>query len=271
VRAPAEESGGTKRPGEKLGRSLAWSGLFHFVLAALFVVSALLSHRGEMWGGAGSGGGAVQVSLVGSLPAIPLPAPDAVTVNRVVDTTKGLYKSEPPPKVPFEPDATKLPEFMKEKRPKWITPRKSKLLENKTPPPKNAVPYGQGGAPAVPYSNSNFTVGQNTQGGLNMSGPAGAFGNRFSWYVEAVQRRVSSNWLQSTVDPTVQWAPRAVIDFEILRDGTIVNVQVMKSSGYPSVDASAVRAIQMSSPLSPLPGAYAGSYVNVEFWFDFRR
>jgi protein TonB len=271
VHAPAEGPGGTRPPGEKLGRSLAWSGLFHFVLAALFVVSALLSHRGEMWGGAGSGGGAVQVSLVGSLPAIPLPEPDAVTVNRVVDTTKGLYKSEPPPKIPNEPEATKLPEFMQEKRPKWITPRKSKLLENKALPPKNAIPYGEGGAPAVPYSGSTFTVGQNTQGGLNMSGPAGGFGNMFPWYVEAVQRRVSSNWLQATVDPTVQWAPRAVIDFEILRDGTVVNVQVMKSSGYPSVDASAVRAIQMSSPLNPLPGGYSGSNVNVEFWFDFRR
>jgi protein TonB len=271
VRAPAEEPGGPKRLGEKLGRSLAWSGVFHFVLASLFVVSALLSHRGEMWGGAGSGGGAVQVSLVGSLPAIPLPSPDAVTVNRVVDMTKGLYKSEPPPEIPYEPEATKLPEFMQEKRPKWITPRKSKLLENKATPPQNAVPYGQGGAPAVPYSNSTFTMGQNTQGGLNMGGPAGGFGNMFPWYVEAVQRRVSSNWLQSTVEPTVQWAPRAVIDFEILRDGTIVNVQVMKSSGYPSVDASAVRAIRLSSPLNALPGGYSGSYVNVEFWFDFRR
>lgn len=261
---------GGKRPGEKLGNSLAWSGAFHVTLAALFVVSAFLSHRGEMWGGSGEGS-PVQVSLVGSLPAVPLPAPSTVTTSRVVDTTHGLYKSQPPPKIPFEQRATKLPEFNKEKRPIWKSPRKSRILENKAQPPPNAIPYGQGGPPAVPYSPSTFKLGQNTAAGMSMGGPAGGFGQQFPWYVEAVQRRVSSNWLQATVDPTVQWAPRAVVDFQILSDGTVVNVQIMKSSGYPSVDQSAVRAILASSPLNPLPGAYTGSVVNVEFWFDFRR
>lgn len=237
----------------------------------MLVVSALVSHRGDMWGGGGGGAGAVQVTLVGSVPGIPLPRPVAVTESRVVDITRGLYKSEPPPKVPLEPKAVELPQFMKEKRPVYTTPRKSKLLENPVKPPPNAIPYGQGGAPTLPYSNSTFNMGQNTQGGLSMSGPGGGFGSRFPWYVQAVQRRVSSNWLQATVDPTVQWAPRAVIDFQIMRDGTITNIQITTSSGYPSVDASAVRAIQMSSPLNPLPGGYSGSFVNVEFWFDFKR
>jgi TonB family protein len=257
------------RPGEKLRSSLVWSGAFHIFLAAMFVISAFYSNRGAMWGGTGGGGSAVQVTLVGSLPAIPMPIPAAVTTSRVVDVTRGLYKSEPPPKIPFEPSATKLPEFTKEKRSFYKTPRPSKILENKAQPPPNAVPYGQGGAPQVPYS--TFTMGQNTQGGLSLGGPGGGFGQRFPWYVDAVRRRVSSNWLQATVDPTIQAAPRAVIDFEIMRDGTIVNIQVMQSSGYSSVDASAVRAIASSSPLSPLPGGYTGSDVNVEFWFDFHR
>jgi protein TonB len=265
-----KEAGGTSRPGEKLGHSLVWSGALHALLAGMFVVSALYSGRGAMWGGAAGGGGsAVQVTLVGSLPAIPLPSPDVATASRVVDVTHGLYKSEPPPKIPLEPKAIQIPAFLKEKQPVYKTPRPSKLLENKAQPPPNAVPFGQGGTPQVPTS--SFTLGQNTQAGMSLAGPGGGFGQMFPWYVDAVRRRVSSNWLQATVDPTITWAPRAVIDFEILRSGTIVNVQVMQSSGYPSVDASAVRAIETSSPLNPLPGGYTGSYVNVEFWFDFRR
>jgi TonB family protein len=69
----------------------------------------------------------------------------------------------------------------------------------------------------------------------------------------------------------VRWAPRAVVSFQILRDGGIANIQVLKSSGNDSVDRSAIRAIQSSSPLERLPNEYAGSFVAVEFWFDFRR
>ncbi len=102
-------------------------------------------------------------------------------------------------------------------------------------------------------------------------GTGGAFGTRYPWYVESVRRRISSNWLLSTIDPYVQWAPRVVITFEILRDGTIVNLQMLRSSGIPSVDRSAIRAIHDSSPLNRLPSDYRGNKVLVEFWFDFQR
>jgi outer membrane biosynthesis protein TonB len=45
----------------------------------------------------------------------------------------------------------------------------------------------------------------------------------------------------------------------------------MQSSGNQSVDTSAIRAVQNSNPLDHLPPGYSGTYVNVEFWFDFRR
>lgn len=251
-----------------LRNPLKFSAAFHGFLLFAFLISTLLSHQGEAWGGAG-GEGSINVNLVGNLPAIPLPKPDEVTTNRVVDDTKGLYKAEPPQKLPDDSNALYLPKFDKYKAPKPIS-KPSRTLENPTPPPPNAVPYGQGGAPQVPYT--SFMMGQKTPGGMGISGTTGgAFGTQFPWYVEAVQRRVSSNWLQATVDPTISWAPRCVVTFEILRDGTATNIQVTQSSGNQSVDESAVRAVRSSSPLDQLPAAYRGSYVNVEFWFDFKR
>jgi len=254
---------------DNLKKPLVWSFGFHMVLFGSLGVSTLLSHRGENWGGAG-GDNAVTVGLVAKLPGIMLPRPDAVTTSRVVDETKGLYKSEPPPK-PKEiaPDTKAIPEFKKEKTPHYIT-HPSRVLEDPTPPPPNAVPYGQGGSPALPYS--NFTVGGATQGGMGFSGPGGGdFTGRFPAYVDAVRNRISSNWLQSTVDPSVRWAPRSMYTFQILRDGTVTNVQMTTSSGNRSVDNSALRAILNSSPVSPLPSNYSGNIVTVEFWFEFRR
>src|ERR1019366_10761425 len=130
---------------EGLKKPLVWSAGFHLLLFGSLVVSTIFSHRGDSWGGPG-GGGSVSVGLVGQLPGITLPRPDAVTTSRVVDTSKGLYKSEPQPKPKeIEPDTKKIPEFSKEKTPHYVT-NPSKLLEDKTPPPTNAVPYGGGGS-----------------------------------------------------------------------------------------------------------------------------
>ena len=102
---------------------LLWSLILHSLLFGSLAVSTIMSHRGELWGGPG-GGGAVSVKLVGGLTGVPLPQPETVTTNRVVDETKGLFKSEPKPKPPKEPplDSKKIPEFTKEKPPHYISP-----------------------------------------------------------------------------------------------------------------------------------------------------
>ena len=247
-----------------LRTALVFSVALHVLLLGSLTISNFLSHRGEFWGG--SGGGAVSISLVAGVTGVPLPRPEAMTTSRVVDETKGLYKAEPKAKTPEEA-ATKIPQFEKNKLQKYIT-RPSRVLEDPTPPPTGAIPYGQGGTPSMPYTQLN--VG-GSQGGLGFTGAGGEFAGRFPWYVDAVRRRISSNWFQSAVDPSVRWAPRAVISFQVQRNGMVVNVQVLKSSGNDSVDRSAVRAIQDSSPLERLPSEYSGSNVNVEFWFEFRR
>jgi TonB family protein len=258
---------------DSLKRPLFWSVCLHAFLFGSLVVSTIFSHRGDMWGGVG-GDNSVSVGLVANLPGVNLPRPDAVTTSRVVDESKGLYKAEPQPKpkeVAPPPDEKQIPKFKEEKKPQYVT-RPSKVLEDPNPPPTNAVPYGRGGAPALPYSSST-TAGQ-SQGGTGFSGAGGAggdFAGRFPSYVDGVRNRISQNWLQSTVDPSVRWAPRASFTFQILRDGTITNVQMTQSSGNRSVDSSALRALLSSSPVSPLPSNYSGGSVSVEFYFDFRR
>jgi periplasmic protein TonB len=253
------------RPPESLKKPL-WCSLFvHGALILSVVISTLFAPRVETWGGPG---GSVAVNLVGNAPAIPLPTPEEQSPNRVVDESKGMYKSEPQPKP--EQNATPIPQFQQKKPPKIIS-RPSRLLENQVPPPPNAIPYGGGGTPTVPTTSFAMGAGS-TQGGLSFSGAAGGdFGSRFPWYVEGVQRRISGNWLQSSVNPALAYAPRVIANFTILRNGTITNIQITQSSNDSSVDTSAVRAIQASSPLGGLPPEYSGSAVNVTFWFDYHR
>ena len=107
--------------------------------------------------------------------------------------------------------------------------------------------------------------------GLHAAPGGGDFGGRFPWYVDAVRNRVSSNWLQSTVDPSRALCAARCGDVRHSAERRLANVQILQSSGNASVDNSAVRAILGSNPLNPLPGEYSGNKVSVEFWFDFRR
>jgi protein TonB len=83
-----------------------------------------------------------------------------------------------------------------------------------------------------------------------------------------VRRKVSENWLKYEVDPRITEARRVYITFEILHGGQPANVQVEQSSGVPSLDISAQRAVQRIDTFGPLP---EGNKVSVEFWFDYRR
>ena len=154
---------------DNLKRPLSISLVMHAGLAVLFIGSAMFSQQGEGWGGPG---GAITVGVVGSLPAVPMPRPAVETPSRVVDESKGLYKAEPQPKPVVPPDATPIPKFEKKKPPKYVT-RPSKVLENPTPPPPNAVPYGGGGTPTVPYTSFAMGLGNLNAGGHGICGTRG--------------------------------------------------------------------------------------------------
>jgi len=252
---------------ENLKRPLIVSAGIHSVLLAALLISVPAApHRGEAWGG--PGGSAINVSLVRNLPGIPLPRPEVVTASRRATESKGLHRSEPKTPEPPAKAAVEIPRLGQQPPPRSAQrPPPARPEPGREPEPAGAIPYGEGGPPALPYT--PIQMG-GAEGGMSF-GSGGAFGSRYSWYVESVRRRVSSNWLISTIDPYVRYAPRVVITFEILRDGTIVNIQMLRSSGVASVDRSAMRALQESSPLDRLPTDYAGEKVQVEFWFDFQR
>jgi protein TonB len=86
-----------------------------------------------------------------------------------------------------------------------------------------------------------------------------------------VQRKVTENWLKYEVDPRITEGNRVYLTFDIARDGHPANVEIEQSSGVPSLDLSAMRAIQRIDTFGALPPDYPGSKVSVEFWFDYKR
>jgi periplasmic protein TonB len=253
---------------DRWGRNLAWSlGLHVAVTAAILLYAAFGSAgTGSNWG-AGGGGDAMGVTLVST---VPLPANPQQTQNIVANESKGVSQSLPKQKEQ-EPDAIPIPDKNAKIKPKPKATATQRKPEPQPPPVEeanNVVPFGEGGPVSGPYGVFNA---DGAKGGFGFTGGGGDFGNRYSWYVRVVQQKVSENWLKYEVDPRISDARRVYLTFDIRRDGHPTNVQIEQSSGVPSLDQSAVRALQRIDTFGPLPSDYPGNKVSVEFWFDYKR
>ena len=248
---------------DRWGRNLAWSAGLHVCLAISIALYARFATgaQGEGWG-SGGGGEAIGVSLVST---VPLPASPADAQNVVANESKGLTKSVPKTEEK-EPDAIPITDKNAKKSKAQTSSKQQK------PQPveevNNIVPYGEGGPVSGPYG--TFSAGA-AKGGFGFSGGSGDFGTRFAWYVRVVQQKVSDNWLKYEIDPRIRDAQRVYLTFDVMRDGHPANVQIEQSSGVPSLDQSAIRAIQRIDTFGPLPPDYSGNKVSVEFWFDYKR
>jgi protein TonB len=275
---------------EAMAPSLAVSTALHAALiVCIIVLPAVLSHNGDSWGNNGSGGASGEAMSAHMVSGIPLPPnPQAKPENVLANDSKGLSQSLPTPAVKEDDRAIAIPDKQakikpsKQKDKTAATPTPSRELPKQKPTvttpthekPRemakvdNTVPFGGGGPVAGPYT--TFQNG-NTAGGLKFGeGGNGSFGSRFGWYTDVVARKVHQAW-QSEVNPSVTSAKRVYILFDISRSGSPSNVRVEQSSGIPTLDLSAVRALQRIDTFGPLPQGYNGSYVSVEFWFDYRR
>ena len=249
-----------------LGRPIVWSAGLH-VAASMFVLlwaTYISGIGGQSWGSGGLGD-AMGATLVTT---IPLPANPVQTTNVLAAESKGLAQSQPKPEEK-EPEAIPIPDRNAKTKTK---PKPVATATQRKPQPEpeesNQIPYGEGGPVSGPYA--MFSAG-GAKGGFGFTGNGGDFGSRFAWYVQAVQRKVSENWLRYEVDPSIREANRVYLTFDIVRDGHPNNVQIEQSSGVPSLDISAVRAIQRIDTFGPLPSEYSGNKVSVEFWFDYKK
>jgi TonB family protein len=90
---------------------------------------------------------------------------------------------------------------------------------------------------------------------------------RFAYYLEVIRERIGYNW----APPVVLGSPSevtATVFFKISRDGTVSDEKVEKSSNQEIFDRAALRAVQLSDPLPPLPAGFRGKSLGVHFEFE---
>ena len=88
----------------------------------------------------------------------------------------------------------------------------------------------------------------------------------FGPYMRELQRRIKLNW----DPPKGNESKTVVLLFKIARDGRLLSCRVHKSSGLPSADQAALKAVELTAPFRPLPADFKGQSIDIQFTFDYR-
>lgn len=250
---------------DRLGSGFLRAIGLHILVAAVCVCLAIYvpSHT-QHWGENASAVGAIQASMVS---AIPLPTKVAPVEKSVLASENVTPAPQPPPKEATQPPPKPTDILIKEKTAK--TPPKVAPVEQPAPP-KHPQP-----APPSPKATTGDMATQLPQAMTQLkNGTALAtvqdrtFGDRYAYYIQIISRIVAQNWHTYEADPATSLGKRSVVLFDINRDGVPQNIRLETRSGSPSLDQSALHALQRVDNFGPLP---AGDHITVEFAFDYKQ
>lgn len=220
-----------------------------------------LNQRRETLGDANAGGGpAYAVSPVSN---IPIPRREA-PLNPVANDSQSAVPTAPAKqevekkRIP-DKNAIEIPDRFKKRAEKN---QKQQLYQQPAPP--NQIFSRTRQAVSSPLYGAQSGSGQV---GVGPNTPLG--NNRLGWYAELIRQRIAQNWNTNGLDTRTQAVP-AIVSFLIMRDGTIRNPQIVQSSGNPSIDNTALRAVYTSNPLPGLPAQVSESYITAQFTFNLR-
>lgn len=123
---------------------------------------------------------------------------------------------------------------------------------------------GRGGTGTGGYG----TNGHGNPGPGNPSGPPGIDAiKQADWgpYMRELERRIKRNWNP----PKGNVSKRVVMLFTIGRDGRLIAIKTLRSSGQPDSDRAAKAAIELTAPFKSLPPEFKGNNIDIEFTFDY--
>ena len=254
VRAP--------RP-ENFSGGLASAIVLHLAVAGAIILAALINHwTHPHWGGDSSQAGEIQASLVNALPAPTVAPPVEKNVLVQPDVSK---TPAPPPKEATQPPPKPTDILVKNK----TTPTKPAPVPTPTPP-KHPQPV-----PDTTKANTGSAATQIPQAIVQTKNGTAAltvqnhtFGVRYAYYLDAVQRIISQSWQTQEADPRTSVGKSVKVIFDINADGAPMNVRIETPSGSPTLDASAIHALQRVDGFGPLP---AGNVITVEDTFNYHQ
>jgi len=190
------------------------------------------------------------VALAGPIAAASAP-PGAAPVSAAVKPAPA------PPPAPKEAHAVREIPLPKPKDKPIKPPHKE---PERAPEPEAPAAPKAGAAAAPPDAKPGA-------GGSAVTATIGGGDSSLGWYGAAVKAALESVWSKPYLEDAHGTAS-VVVTFEIARNGTTSNFRILQSSGIPSLDRSAQRAVIEASPLPAVPPSWTEPTIPVTMRFD---
>ena len=223
-------------------------GLIHYIPLNMVVAG----------GGGGGGGGSGK-------PAAGKPGPPAKkeTLRDLTTPQKVQPESKPAMRYPVEKPA---------KEPKTKVEKKAAITRPEASPQDKTAQSGTAeGVEGGTGMGTGLRIGGGEGPGGPGYGPGGLANFPYTYYLNIITDRVSSNWFSSLVDPGISGSFQTIIYFRIEKSGQVSDIKIEQSSGVTPLDLSAVRAVKASAPFPPLPREYEDAYLGIHLIFEHSK
>jgi len=237
-------------------------GMVHYVNVISFPGGGGGSGGGGMGGAPGGGGGGGEKAV-----ATPVPArerlSDLTTPQRLIQQKPASMRFPVErPKRERKPPEEKRTVIQRRSN----TPASGKGTEEGTGE-EGAGGGGGGGGLRMGIGGSGGGGGWGG-GGSSYSSQIGLSSFPYTYYLQTIHGRISSNWFTSQVRAGVSGKYHTTVFFKITRDGRIDGLKIEEGSGIRALDLSARRAIESSAPFPPLPREYEDEYLGIHLIFE---
>ncbi|MEO8276395.1 MAG: TonB family protein [Thermoanaerobaculia bacterium] len=191
-----------------------------------------------------------------------------VAVQIVPAARLGVEKPRPAP-----PEPTPPPTKIEPAKPETAPPPDTPVLPTPAKPAVQKPAPAAAPAPKTPRPAETPAAEPEVQGvergntsGLALGAAVAGLDNPdfvYGYYVDQMLAMIQRNWVRPLVGSGVE----ATVHYRIERDGRIADVRIAASSGINSFDLAALRAVQASTPLPPLPRAFRDDSLGVNLIF----
>jgi protein TonB len=245
---------------DRFGQGMAGAIVLHVLLVAAIAGFAVWGHfHDTSVGETADVQGAIQASMVS---AIPLPTKAQPVAQQVLAPEDTSAAAAPPPKEATAPPPkpTDVQIKAKTEKPTKVAPVQQPTPQ-KHPQPTPDTTKAQMGQEATQLAQSTTPVGSGSATATILDKVAG---QRYSYYAGIISRKVAGSWYKGEADPRASLDRTATVLFDVDTDGTPENIRIEVRSGSPTLDQSALRAVQRISSFGVSP---MGHTITVEFKF----